>query len=328
MVLMQSNVLERIRASASETRVAGGRKIAFRAMGTSCQITFMDETGSDARGFIDAAIRWVGAFEEKYSRFLPDSLISRINQAAGQNWVEVDEETDRLFSMCQELYSFTRGAFDPSALPLILLWNWKASPPVVPEDAAVRTTMECVGWRKIQRRSGAIFLPRKGMGIDLGGIGKEYAVDRVVQLAHEYGVRNVLVDFGQDIRATGSPTGRPAWHVGLQDPQHHDKCWTGVAVQDMALATSGGYLRRFELNGRSYGHILDPRSGYPVDNDCQAVSVLAPTCTFAGALGTSAFILGEQEGLKMLENYFGAEGCVITTTSRHQTRRFNEYLTR
>jgi len=327
MVLMESNVLDRVRESASEARVAGGRKLSFRAMGTQCQITLMDQPGTDPGGFIRAAIKWVSEFEEKYSRFLPHSLISRINQAAGKNWVEVDEETDRLFSMCQELYAFTRGAFDPSALPLILLWNWKASPPVVPADETIKETMKVVGWRKIQRRPGAIYLPQKGMGIDLGGIGKEYAVDRVVQLAHEHGLQNVLVDFGQDIRATGCPTGRPAWHVGLQDPHTPEKCWTGVAVQDMALATSGDYLRHFELNGRHYGHILDPRSGYPVSNDCRAVSVLAPTCTFAGALCTSAFILGANQGFKLLENYYGAEGCIITNDSRYQTRRFNEHLT-
>lgn len=327
MVLMESNVLERVQASATETKVAGGHKVSFRAMGTHCQITLMDEAGSDSRGFVRAAVHWVSQFEEKYSRFIPDSLIGRINRSAGREWVEVDEETDRLFSMCQELYSFTRGAFDPSALPLILLWNWKTNPPVIPEDAAIRDAMKLVGWRRIQRRPGAIYLPQSGMGIDLGGIGKEYAVDRVVQLAHEYGVQNVLVDFGQDIRGTGSPPGRPAWHVGLQDPHNPEKCWTGLAVQNMAVATSGSYLRRFVMNGRSYGHILDPRSGYPVANDCQAVSVIAPTCTFAGALCTSAFILGEQEGFKMLENYYGAEGCLITTDRRHQTRRFNEYVT-
>jgi thiamine biosynthesis lipoprotein len=230
--------------------------------------------------------------------------------------------------MCQELYFFTRGAFDPTALPLIQLWNWKADPPVIPDAATISASRELVGWRKVQRRKGAIHLPQEGMCIDLGGIGKEYAVDRVVQLAQENGIPNVLVDFGQDVRVSGRPPGRPAWHIGLEDPQNPGNCWTGVAAQDTAVATSGDYLRRFEVNGRRYGHILDPRTGYPVNNGCRAVTVIAPTCTFAGALSTTAFVLGEQEGLKMIESYFGAEGCILTETTRHQTRRFNEYLTR
>lgn len=327
MVLSANSVIDRVRGSVTENPVTGGRKVSFRAMGTTCQIIGMDGPDVDLAGFFTSAIQWVAAFEEKYSRFLPGSLVSRINLAAGEHWVEIDEETDRLFAMCQELYFFTRGAFDPSALPVIQLWNWKAEPLVVPADGPVRAALELVGWRKVQRRPGGIFLPVKGMSIDLGGIGKEYAVDRVAQLAHEFGVRNVLVDFGQDIRATGRPEGRSVWHVGLQDPQDPGRCWTGIAVQDMAVATSGDYLRRFEINGRRYGHILDPRTGYPVSNGCRAVSVLAPTCTFAGALCTSAFILGEQEGLKLMENYFGAEGCILSDHSRHQTRRFNEYLT-
>jgi thiamine biosynthesis lipoprotein len=327
MVLNDTPVLERVLASLTETPVANGRKIGFRAMGTWCQITWFQNSRAAADRFKQAAVLWVADFEATYSRFIPDSLIGRINQSAGKEWVEVDEETDRLFSLCQELHFFTRGAFDPTALPLIKLWDWKADPPRIPDDNAIHATRELVGWGKVQRRKGAIYLPREGMSIDLGGIGKEYAVDRVVQLAQEHGIGDVLVDFGQDIRANGCPPGKPAWHVGLEDPQNPGQCWTGVAVQNKAVATSGDYLRKFEINGRRYGHILDPRSGYPVSNGCSAVTVVAPTCTFAGALSTTAFIVGAQAGLEMIERYFGAEGCITTDKSRHQSRRFNEYVT-
>jgi thiamine biosynthesis lipoprotein len=327
MVLMESNVHERIRASLSETQVSSGRKISFHAMGTRCQIAFVPDSRATGEAFIDATICWVADFEARYSRFIPDSLISQINESAGRDWVEVDEETDRLFSLCQELYFFTRRAFDPTALPLIQLWNWKADPPEIPDDATVSATRELVGWHKVQRRRGAIHLPCEGMSIDLGGIGKEYAVDRVAQLAQEHRIQNALVDFGQDVRVNGQPPGRPAWHIGLEDPKNPGRCWTGVAIRDRAVATSGDYLRKFELNGRRFGHILDPRTGYPVNNGCRAVTVIAPTCTFAGALSTTAFILGEDDGLRMIESCLGAEGCIITDKSRRQTRRFNEYLT-
>jgi FAD:protein FMN transferase len=328
MVLTQPSVVDRVRASLAERPAPGGRRVVFRAMGTLCQITFVPPERVAADGFIDAAVRWVADFEARYSRFLPDSLIGRINATAGRGWFEVDEETDQLFSLCHELHFHSRGAFDPTALPLIHLWNWKAAPPVIPSDAAVSAARELVGWRRVERRPGAIRLPVAGMSLDLGGIGKEYAVDRVVQLAQACGIRNVLVDFGQDVRAQGRPRERPVWHVGLEDPQSPGTCWTGVAAPDVAVATSGDYLRRFEFNGRRYGHILDPRSGYPVHNGCRAVTVIAPTCTIAGVLATTAFILGETEGLQLIENYFGAEGCILTEQSRHQTRRFNEYLTR
>jgi FAD:protein FMN transferase len=328
MVLTSQSVLERIHGTVQDTALAGGRRLSFHAMGTRCQITF-HPTGSRVAGeqFKAAALQWVAAFEARYSRFLPESLVSRINQSAGQNWVELDEESERILALCQELFFLTRGAFDPTALPLIQLWNWKANPPVLPTDAEIQSARELVGWSKVQRRKGGIFLPRAGMRMDLGGIGKEYAVDRVVQLAAQHGIANVLVDFGQDLGMRGAPPGKPAWHIGLEDPAKPGRCWAGVAIKDQAVATSGDYLRSFQLHGRRYGHIIDPRSGYPVDNGCRAVSVIAPTCTSAGILSTSAFILGPEEGLKLIGNCMGAAGCITTDNTRHETRRFHEYVT-
>jgi thiamine biosynthesis lipoprotein len=328
MVLNTNNVLERINASVVESPLGGGRKLSFRAMGTLCQIMFYP-TSSRVAGeqFKAAIIQFVAEFEARYSRFIPESLISQINQTAGDTWVEVDEETDRLFALCHELFFMTRGAFDPTAMPLIKLWNWKANPPVVPTDAEIESAKQLVGWSKVERRKGAIFLPRAGMSIDLGGIGKEYAVDRVIQIAAQHGIANVLVDFGQDLSMRGNPPSKPAWHIGLEDPAKPGKCWTSLAVKDKAVATSGDYLRNFQIGGRRYGHIIDPRSGYPVDNSCRAVSVVAPTCTIAGILSTTAFILGPTEGLNLIGNYIGADGCIITDNSKHETRKFHEYVT-
>lgn len=327
MVLNASSVFERVRASARCETTAAGRQLAFEAMGTSCRVTFTPPAAAVGDHFIAEVLRWVAAFEAKYSRFLPDSLIGRINQSAGREWVEIDPETQQLLALCQELHFITRGAFDVTALPLIRLWDWQAQPPTLPKPEAVAAARELVGLPKLQRRNGQVFLPRAGMSLDLGGVGKEYAVDRVVQLAASFGIRSALVDFGQDLRVLGAPPDKPAWHIGLQDPQAPARCWTGVAAVDVAVATSGDYLRRFELRGKRYGHIIDPRTGYPVDNGCRAVSVIAPSCTVAGVLSTTAFILGPQEGLALIEHYHGAEGCILTETKRYETTRFHEYRT-
>jgi len=221
----------------------------------------------------------------------------------------------------------TRGVFDPTATPLLRLWNWKAQPPIVPDGEAVRAALELVGWRKVERRPGGVFLPRKGMSIDLGGIGKEYAVDRVLGMALERGFVNVLVDFGQDVRVHGEPPERGAWHIGLDDPTRPGSCWTGVAVNNHAVATSGDYLRSFTADGRRYGHIIDPRDGYPVNNGCLAVSVIAPYCTLAGILSTSAFVLGPRDGLDVLRAAPGVEAAITTASGRVQTPRFYAYTT-
>lgn len=319
-------VLARVAQSAVTLHEKGLHKLQFRAMSTHCQVILHGVAPEVARQFQHDVIHWVAHFEARYSRFIPDSLIGRINAAAGEHWVETDPETDRLFNLCHDLYFFTRGSFDPTALPLIKLWNWKQSPPVLPDDNAIRTALELVGWNKVQRRIGAIFLPHRGMGLDLGGIGKEYAVDCVMNMARQRGMNNVLVDFGQDVRAHGHALDKPFWRIGLDDATDPGKCWAGVQITDHAVTTSGDYLRHFEVNGRRYGHILDPRTGYPADNDCRAVSVIAPSCTIAGLLSTSVCILGARQGMELIELHPGAAGAITTEQTKFYSRKFHEYL--
>jgi len=301
-------------------------KLTFGAMGTQCKVQFHGVSADLAREFQREVVAWVACFEATYSRFLPDSLVGRINAAAGQHWVEIDPDTERLFAFCQELFFFTRGTFDPTALPLIQLWNWKAHPRAIPSGESIAAARELVGWSKVQRRPGAAFLPRAGMSIDLGGIGKEYAVDSVINQAIARGISNVLVDFGQDVRVRGHALDKKFWWIGLDDAVSPGHCWAGVAVTDHAVASSGDYLRCFEVNGRRYGHILDPRTGYPADSGCHGASVIAPTCTIAGLLATSAIILGAEEGMRLIEMHPGAAGVLTTGTHKHHSRKFHEYI--
>lgn len=321
------SVYARIKGSAQSTTSDGFHKLSFAAMSTACRVNFRSSDPSLARDFQNEVLLWVSAFEARYSRFIEDSLISRINAAAGHQWVEIDPETEALFRLCGEMIFLTRGVFDPTALPLIRLWNWKASPPVVPDAAQIAAARDLVGWQRVQRRPGGVFLPRAGMCLDLGGIGKEYAVDRVMALAQERGLEHVLVDFGNDVRVRGEPPEKGAWHIGLEDPKHPGHCWTGVAVRNHAVATSGDYVRNFTRDGRRYGHIIDPRNGLPVYNDCLAVHVVAPSCTVAGILSTSAFILGARDGLNLISLCPGAEGCIVTENTRYPTRGFYNFAT-
>jgi FAD:protein FMN transferase len=165
------------------------------------------------------------------------------------------------------------------------------------------------------------------MGIDLGGIGKEYAVDRVFQMARARGLQDLLVDFGRDVRVGGQPPEGGPWRVGLENPLEPGRCWCGVGVTEAAVTTSGDYCRSFTTaDGRVMGHILDPRTGYPVSNGCRSVSVIAQTCTQAGILSTSAFILGREAGLDLIEGHFGSAGCIWHEGRAYGSRRFHEYV--
>lgn len=320
-------VWERIRGTLRIGRNPGGSEASFEAMGTRCRMVM---TGADAaaRDFAMGAARWVAGFESKYSRFLPGSLISRINAAAGEREVETDAETDRILALCHEMVFLTRGTFDPTALPLIRLWDWKRAPVALPSDEAIDAAKQKVGWKKVTRRPGSVLLQEPGMCLDLGGMGKEYAVDQVAQLGRSAGLRGLLVDFGADVRVWGvPPDGRPGWHIGLEDPERPGTGWIGLAVREGAVATSGDYVRKFEIGGRRYGHIIDVRTGRPVENGTRAVSVKAPSCTMAGMLSTAAFVLGPAEGIRLIDGQMGASGVILSGNQKYASRRFYEDTT-
>ena len=302
------------------------RKLTFRAMGTSCELQYTSSDSTRAAAFESAVMVWISSFEAKFSRFRGDSVVSRINAAAGREWVEIDGETEQLLRMCDTLYFLTEGILDPTALPLIRLWDYRAADPKIPDEEAIAAAKSCVGWHKVQRETGRVFLPA-GMALDFGGFGKEYAVDAVAHIALSYGISNVLVDLGRDLRGLGRPAGRPAWHIGLEDPKKPGSATGSIAlVGNRGVASSGDYVRRFVIEGRRYGHIIDPRSGRPVANGSLQATVVASTCLQAGVLSTTAFVLGGMRGIEFIQSFPDTEGLIVTETARFQTRGFYNYV--
>ena len=172
-----------------------------------------------------------------------------------------------------------------------------------------------------------MFLGEGGVGWDLGGFGKEYAVDLVAQIALDHGIASVLVDFGHDLRGLGAPPGRPAWHIGIEDPRRPGTSSTSLALTgNRGIASSSDYVRSFTVGGKRYGHIIDPRTGWPVMNGCTQVTVIAGTCLQAGVLSTTAFVLGIPDGLEFIQACPGAEGLIVAETTRAQTRGFYQYV--
>ncbi len=302
------------------------RFLRWPALGTKCEVQYVCADDRVARSFEKKVTAWVADFEARYSRFRPDSLVSRINAAAGRDWVAVDAETERFFDLCGSLHAATQGLLDVTALPLMRLWDYKAAAPRIPSAAEIAEARRLVGWNKVERRPGGVRLPVSGMALDFGGWGKEYAVDVVAGIARHHGIGTALVDFGHDLHGIGSAPGKPGWHIGLEDPTRPGTaCWGSLAVKDRSVACSGDYLRGFTLNGVRYGHIVDPRTGYPVAHGARQVTVIAATCLQAGILSTTAFILNPAEGIRYIQETMGAEGCILTASGRHQTRGFFNY---
>jgi thiamine biosynthesis lipoprotein len=164
------------------------------------------------------------------------------------------------------------------------------------------------------------------MGLDLGGYGKEYAVDCVAALARAHGLANVLVDFGHDVSAAGGPPDAPCWMVGVENPQKLGVSLMALALQNRGVASSGNGIRCFTIDGRHYGHIIDPRDGRPVWNGVRQVTVVANSCLEAGLLSTTAVVLGAEEGLRLVEEFFGAEALILADDREFQTRGFCQYV--
>lgn len=298
-------------------------EVTFPAFGTHCLLRHaVPATPGAGEAFARAAREWIVRFEERYSRFRPDSIVGRINAAAG-SWVEIDRETEQMLDICGALHRMTCGILDATAGPLLHLWDFRRRPAVLPDEASLARARRLVGWPLVERRPGAVRLPHEGMSLDFGGWGKEWAVDAVAEIARQCGVTDCLIDFGHDIRGLGSPPGRPAWHVGLEDPGRPGHYRGTVALPGGGgIASSGDYLRCFEHAGKRYGHIVDARTGRPVDNGVIQVTVIARTCFEAGVLSTTAFILGPNEGLEFVAGHPGAEALMLTREGRRQTRGF------
>lgn len=303
------------------------RRLRFRALGTHCEVQYVPPSPAAAAAFEAEAVAWVARFEARCTRFRTDSVVGRINALAGSGeWVALDEEMERYFDVCATLHTWSAGLLDVTAGPLERLWDYRVPQPRLPTDAELRAAQAKVGWTLVQRKPGAIRLPVAGMELDFGGWGKEYAVDRVVALARAQGIEQALVDFGHDIFALGTPPGRRAWHVGLEDPQRPGTSCGSLAIHDRGVAGSGDYLRGFTLDGRRYGHIVDPRTGWPVDNGCQQVTVVAPSCLQAGILATTVFILGPVAGMRLLAETMGVEGRIAASAAVYQSRGFFHHV--
>ena len=301
-------------------------KLKFQAMGTTCHVVFKGDDMAAAEAYRQAVLHWVKTFEAKYSRFREDSLVSEINRQAGKDWVELDPDAESVLGMIDTVCFLSKGVLDPTSLPLTLLWKRAAEADTLPTDEAIAETLGRIGWSKVERVRGRIRLPEAGMALDLGGYGKEYAVDQVADLASDYGIKDVLVDFGRDVRALGSPPDAPCWVIGVEDGAKPGETWERLALKDQAVASSGNYRRHVTIQGTEYGHLIDCRSGWPVRHDCQGSTVVSERCLDAGIFASTAFILGPQDGLELIESTFGSEGTLQTTTRKLESRDYHRHL--
>jgi thiamine biosynthesis lipoprotein len=265
----------------------------FEAMASRCELLLdLDATEKPlAARLLAIASEEAGRIERKFSRYSTDSVLGRIHAAHGQP-VTVDEETAALLDFAGQCFEISEGRFDVTSGVLRRVWRFDGSDRV-PAPSEVAAIRPLVGWGKVEWRRPELRLP-EGMEVDFGGIGKEYAVDRVIDRIAAATAAPLLVNFGGDLRARGPRRSGAAWHVGVEDPRRDGAAVREIELFEGALATSGDARRFLEKGGVRYPHILDPRTGWPVLDAPRSVTVAAPTCTEAGMLATFAMLRGPE----------------------------------
>ncbi|MBK7141983.1 MAG: FAD:protein FMN transferase [bacterium] len=264
-------------------------KAEFSAMASPCELLIDTDTESEARFLASLALSETLRIESKFSRYRDDNIIHAINHSNGQP-VELDDETSRMLAYANSCFQLSDGLFDITSGVLRKAWKFDGQP-IHPDKELIRSLLAVVGWSKVALTDRSITL-LPGMQIDLGGIGKEYAVDRAANLLHEKSGRSVMVNFGGDIRAIVSDSGREPWTVGIEKPENEEKVAGVIELRNGAIATSGDSRRFCLYKGKRLGHILDPRTGWPVKHAPRSVTVIAGQCTESGLLATLAMLHG------------------------------------
>jgi thiamine biosynthesis lipoprotein len=278
-------------------------------MGTDSTLVAVVPRGAagEAATALKAAEAELRRVEALMSTWIEASELSRFNRGEADVVLPLSAETLAVLEAAREHHAATGGAFDVTTKPLIEAWREAAESDRLPDPDVLARAREQSRWEHIELEASGARKARESARVDLGGIAKGYGIDRAIEVLQERGCVGGLVEVGGDLRVFGSPPGREAWKVELRHPVE-DRPWRELRVTDAAVCTSGDYARFVEIAGRRFSHIVDPRTGEPVDLS-PSVTVVAPTALTADAWATALSVLGPP-GTKRLPA--GAEALVIT----------------
>ena len=278
-------------------------------LGTTCTI----RTWGGGEKALSAAFERIREIELRMSTHLPDSEINRLSTAG----TRVSHDTCAVIRKALEFGDLTDGLFDITIAPVVDLWGFGTDTRKVPSDDALKAALDLVDYRRVQIQPDCTVSIDPGQKIDLGGIAKGYAADEAARIMLDLGVERAIINLGGNVLVVGSKKDGSPWKIGIQDPFQPTGSTVGVLeVGGGAVVTSGIYERVFEQGGSRYHHILDPGTGYPVENNLAGVSVAVPGGFDADVLSTAVFLLGIDKGCELL-NSFQNSGAVFITRDRN-----------
>ena len=282
------------------------------AMGTYIQQTVY---GSNREEGASLAAQRIGELEQLISWRVDDSDIEKLNTAGGNQEIEIDEKTMNLLTNCLKVAKASNGAFDPTILPVSSLWDFGGDNQGIPDTALLNKMLPYVDYNNLvlSQEKGTALLTESYCGIDLGAAGKGAACDEAIAAYTESGVDCAIIAVGGSVGVYGTKPDNSAWNVAVRDPNSSKSGNISLGSLDITsgfVSTSGSYEHQFTESGITYHHLLDPNTGYPAQSGLVSVTVTSDNGALSDILSTACFVLGIEEGTKLLEQY-GAGGIFI-----------------
>ncbi|MEN2983483.1 MAG: FAD:protein FMN transferase [Dictyoglomaceae bacterium] len=264
--------------------------------------------GKDSEKAKEICWKKLEELDQKLNRFNPQSEIYKINKKAG-DWIEVSKEVEDILREAKYYAQISEGLFDPTIGPLMELWGFYDGSLYIPTDKELKEALSKVNWKNLEISEGKVRLKRKGMSLDLGGIAKGYAVQRLLEISKDLNLQRIYLDIGGTIGVYGKPLKGDYWIIGIKHPRKEGRILGKIKIKGGVVATSGDYERFFVNNGKRYPHIINPKTGIP-SSEIMSVTIISKNGITADALSTLFFVLGER-GKDLWKSKFRDVGVII-----------------
>src|SRR5215468_5351738 len=288
----------------------------FLSMGTELRLTAWTADESGANAAFEAVFQEMDRLEALLSNWRPTSDVEQLNAAAGKHPIRVSSDLRDVLRTAHQVSEWTGGKFDVTWGAMSGLWkfDYQNEDNTIPDQPQVARRRKLIDYRRVvvNEDAGTAFIEREGMNVNLGGIGKGYAVDRARDILRRKGFHDFIVQFGGDMYVAGLQ-GDHMWRLGIQDPRGPaNRIFAQIDLTDSTFSTSGDYARSFVRNGKRYHHIIDPDTGEPAAG-CRSVTIVTSSATTADGLSKGVFVLGPEAGMALIQRLPGVEGVIVSS---------------